>query len=241
MSKKKVVGISVVVIALIVAAFVAYAYFTDRVTGNGSVKAGDVAVTITDMTVNEGDDAADVIAPGCSIPISYTITNTGSLAVDTREKIVLSVFDKDGQNGITLSDTPSEFEIYDKDDVELTSGKGWTAKSGATPIGTKVETTADNSIVYYLDQVTLDSSEDELEDISIQKIKKDYAIIFRGTASNEFMDCNVKVEVISEAKQHAFTSDYDNDWTELQSVDLDLTTNDITQKVVPSKNQFTSN
>lgn len=230
----------VTAIAMGIGAFTAY--FTDRKADNKSVDVGNVAITLT------GVDATpdDVVAPGCIIPLTYTVTNTGSLAVDEREKVALSVFKSDGTTPIVLSATPSEFEIYKREDVEEITGKGYAPKAGKSPIGSRVNndgfTVADdtNRIIYQVDQVTLDGTDDELGNANdVTDVTRDYVILFRGTSSNEFMNCQVKVDVLAEAKQHAYTSAYNSDWTELQSQSITFNTG--TQDVVPAANEFTSN
>ena len=240
-SKRKLIAIVAGAMATITAAVGSIAHFTDRVQDDATFNVGNVGIEL----VNLDNTMTDVIAPGCIIPLSYTVNNTGTLAVDEREKVALSVFKADGTTPINLSATPSEFEIYKREDVEEVTGKGYAPKAGKSPIGNRVNddgftVTADgNRIIYMVPQQAIDGSDNELGDSVTDTLSRDFVILFRGTSSNEFMNCQVKIDVLAEAKQHAYTSAYDNDWTELQSKSVTFNTG--TQAVVPAKTEFTSN
>ena len=153
----------------------------------------------------------------------------------------MSVFESDGTTPVALSAEPSEFEIYKAEDVEMISGKGYAPKSGVTPIGTRVtdgftSTGNSNRIIYQVNQEALNGSDMELGDSVSTSLTRDFVILFRGTSSNKFQNVVVNLDVLVEAKQHAYTSAYDSDWSELQSKSITFNSGD--QSVVPAKDEW---
>lgn len=235
-AQKKMLGIAAGVLALSMLMVGSIAYFTDRANGNSSVNVGNLQIELTDLNVNTNE----VIAPGCIVPMSYSVKNTGTLAADEREKIALSVFGSDGSTPVTLSSSPSEFEIYKREDVELVSGKGYAPKSGVSPIGTRVTDgfsggSGSNRIIYQVNQEALNGSDMELGDSVSTSLNRDFVILFKGTSGNQFQNVVVNLDVLVEAKQHAYTSAYDNDWSELQSKSVEFSSGN--QNVVPARSE----
>lgn len=210
------------------------AYFTDRVSENTAADVGNLQISLTDLSVKTDD----VVAPGCIVPMMYTINNIGTLALDEREKIALSVFEEDGTTPVELSTSPSEFEIYESSDVEMVTGKGYAPRSGAVPIGTRTTEgftgSGSNRIIYQIEQSTLNGSDKELSTVE-KSLSRDYVVLFKGESSNTYQNVTVKIDILVEAKQHAYTSAYDNDWTQLQSKSVSFNAGD--QNVVPSKTE----
>lgn len=212
------------------------AYFTDRASENDNITVGNLKVQLSNVAL----DTSNVIAPGCIIPFTYDVANVGTLALDEREKIALTVYESDGSTPVALSSSPSEFEVYKASDVELVTGKGYAPKSGANPVGTRVtdgfdDASSTNKIIYQIDQTALDGSDDELSDVNDTSLSRDYVILFKGASSNKFQDVKVVVDVLVEAKQHAYTDAYNSDWSELQSGSISFSTGN--QNVVPSRDE----
>lgn len=211
------------------------AYFTDRVEEKSEATTANLQIELADLQL----DTTDVIIPGSIMPLTYTVNNIGEITADEREKIALSVYKTDGMTPVSLSESPSEFEIYKRSDVELVEGKGYEPKVDASPIGKRVtdgfEGTGNNYIIYQLEQTTLDNLDNELSDSAEDTLSRDFVVLFRNTSSNTFQDVTVKIDVLVEAKQHEYTSAYNDDWTELQSGSIDFSTG--SQSVVPAKEE----
>lgn len=234
--KRNIVTIIAAIAAVIFVTVGSVAYFTDRVSGSGDISAGNLKVQLGDVTI----ETDDVIAPRAIVPMTYTVSNTGTLALDEREKVALTVYKADGTTPVALSASPSEFEIYKNSDVELITGKGYAPKSGATPIGTRVTDgftgSGNNKIIYQVEQTALNGSDKELGDSVASSVSRDFVVLFRATADNEFQDVTVKIDVLTEAKQHSYTEAYNDDWSELQTKSVAFSTGN--QSVVPSKTEY---
>lgn len=126
-----------------------FAYFTDRVEQKGSVTGGTVGITAdadTNWTnqLKDGPQSLDNINPGDSRSLAFTVTNTGTKAVDVRHTIKLSVVDAAGNaKAMTMgADVASnellQFDIYKASDVETTSNDnnnaGYKLVAGAKPV-----------------------------------------------------------------------------------------------------------
>lgn len=129
-----------------------FAYFTDRVEQKGSVTGGTVGIT-ADADANwtnqlkAGPQSLDNINPGDSRSLAFTVTNTGTKAVDVRHTIKLSVVDAAGNaKAMTMGKDVAEnellqFDIYKASDVTTMSGTdegtynaGYVLKAGAKPV-----------------------------------------------------------------------------------------------------------
>lgn len=232
-TKKMTVGFIAGIVAVMILTVGSIAYFTDRASVEGNVNVGNLQVELSGITIQTDE----VITPGAIVPMEYEVSNSGSLALDEREKVALMVYESDGTTPISLSSSTPEFEIYNSSDVELVTGKGYAAKSGATPIGAKVTDgftgNSDNGIIYQVGQTALNGSDQELGASEPSTVARDFVILFNSASGNEFQDVVVKINVLVEAKQHAHTSEYDDDWSELQSESITFNTG--TQSVVPAR------
>lgn len=234
-SRKRIIGILAGVTAATMIFAGSMAYFTDRAVETASGKTESLKIDLSDFNVDLDGDS--IISPGSTIPVTYNISNTGSIAADEREKLTLSVWAEDG-SPIALSESPSEFEIYNADDVELVEGKGYTVKPGKQPVGSRVtdgftsEDVNGNMIIYQLEQSVLNGTDEQIEGEDKDELSRDFVILFKNTASNKFQAAKINLNVLVEAKQHTYTGDYDNNWSELQSSSVDIDTG--SQTVVPA-------
>lgn len=133
------------VFALLVGSF---AYFTDRVESNANVTAGTVGITQANTwatNLKDGPQDLNNINPGDSRDLTFTVTNTGTKAVDVRHTLKLSVVDAAGKaKALTTGEDWSgfemmQFDIYKASDVEkMSTTDGWNGgyvlKDDALPV-----------------------------------------------------------------------------------------------------------
>lgn len=164
------------------------AYFTDRVESNAKVTAGTVGI-IEDATTNwttqlqNGPQALDNLNPGDSRSLAFTVTNTGTKAIDIRHTIKLYVVDAEGaakelsMGADWNAEEMLQFDIFKASDVITMSGNdaaaynaGYVLKDGAQPVfssdsvdGTTkmgasrdISKIADGVVVYYFADSILD-------------------------------------------------------------------------------------
>lgn len=194
------------------------AWFTDRVSTSASGTAGTVTINLDDSGINLKDsDGKDILNPGDMRNVSYVVSNTGNKSVDIKETIYLSAYDKLGQ-ALNLSDTQSEFEIYNASDVSFVDNRGYLPNDGAEPL--QVKSLSENVITYEIPVYALngstnfDDSNREIEDdITTDKHSSDYVLVFKNLAGNAFQGAVLKLDLMVEAKQHRNTENVL--WTEV--------------------------
>ena len=194
------------------------AWFTDRVSTSASGTAGTVTINLDDSGINLKDSAGkDILNPGDMRNVSYVVSNTGNKSVDIKETIYLSAYDKLGQ-ALNLSDTQSEFEIYNASDVSFVDNRGYLPNDGAEPL--QVKSLSENVITYEIPVYALngstnfDDSNREIEDdITTDKHSSDYVLVFKNLAGNAFQGAVLKLDLMVEAKQHRNTENVL--WTEV--------------------------
>ena len=196
------------------------AWFTDRVSTGASGTAGTLTIDVDDSGINLKDnDGKDILNPGDMRKVVYVVSNTGNKSADIKETIVLSVYDKLGQS-LNLSDTQSEFEIYNATDVTFVDNRGYIPNEGAEPL--QVKSLNENVITYDIPVYTLNGSTNfddnnrEIEaDITSDKHSSDYVLVFKNLAGNAFQGSVLKLDLIVEAKQHRNTESVL--WSEVSS------------------------
>ena len=193
------------------------AYFTDYAETTQSGKAGTVGIELDGTGINLLDaDGKNILNPGDSRDVSYTVTNTGNKSIDVRTTIVLTSTQPMALDG------QAEFELYHADDVEFIDGKGWQPKSGASALEVR-EISADGLTItykpadYILNGAGASDEEREIEaDVAVDaknfdvaddgtSVAIDYVMIFKGASSNDFQAAGVSIDVLVEAKQHRNT------------------------------------
>ena len=230
-SKKSVISAVAVLAAISLTVVGVMAFFTDREQANTSAEAAKLDVTILGGLVVSGN--TDIV-PGDNVPVGYGIKNEGTVDAKVRQKLVVSVTDKDG-DPIKLNTTTPEFQIYDADDIEETAD-GYKPKTGKTPIGTVITSgdaaVADNSIVYLTDEETIAKNATST---------KMLGVVFGYWADNQFQECNVALDVVVEARQAKYDGD-ENSWTTLETKTVNLTGMDgKSVKAAPARTEFTAN
>ena len=186
------------------------AWFTDRTSASADGTAGTLTIKLDDSGINLLDaDGKDILNPGDMRDYKYTVTNTGNKSADIKETITLTAYDKNG-NALNLSDTQSEFEIYNAADVKFVENRGYMPNDGAEPL--QVKSLADNIITYEIPVYTLNGSttysdnQREIEpDVDSDTHASDYVLVFKGAASNAFQAAVLKLDLVVEAKQHRNT------------------------------------
>ncbi|MBU5457555.1 leucine-rich repeat domain-containing protein [Oscillibacter sp. MSJ-31] len=206
-----IVLILAMIASLMYSTFSMLAFFTDREEIQTSGDAGTVMIGLSKNGIKLTDaQGKDIMNPGDKRDITYTISSLGNKSIDVRETIVLTVYDKDGQP-LNLSDTQSEFEIYDAADVEEVEGQGWMPKADKQPLD--IKSLKDNVITYVRPDFVLSGGGDGEREIETDEsgeipTTKDraYALIFKAASGNKFQLAMLKMDVIVEAKQHRNTA-----------------------------------
>lgn len=206
-----IVLILAMIASLMYSTFSMLAFFTDREEIQTSGDAGTVMIGLSKNGIKLTDaQGKDIMNPGDKRDITYTISSLGNKSIDVRETIVLTAYDKDGQP-LNLSDTQSEFEIYDAADVEEIEGQGWMPKADKQPLD--IKSLKDNVITYVRPDFVLSGGGDGEREIETDEngeipTTKDraYALIFKAASGNKFQLAMLKMDVVAEAKQHRNTA-----------------------------------
>ena len=175
-------------------------------------------------------DGNNNLNPGDVRDLTFTVTNVGNKAIDLRHTLKLTVTPAAGSD-VILSDTAAqaEFDIYYAKDVTYAPETGYVLADGAKPVFSSVADNSDanvssrvvdgNTITYYYVGTTLKGAEGvansereaaasttEIDAITIgangDEVTYEYILVYRGNTTNEFMNCNLQVDLIVEAKQH---------------------------------------
>ncbi len=244
--------------ALVMVAAGSLAYFTDRANLSAEGKAGSVRIDYIDKNVKLTDkDGKNILNPGDKRTVNFVTENQGNKSVDVRETIKLtSTVSMTGD-----ADNQSEFELYDINDVEFVTGRGYAPKAGAKPLAVKSISSDGKIITYNVPEYILDGNqkfkEREQEDgahddtytpPTPENLKPgelapsagprtdtythNYVLVFKGEAGNNFQDAGVKLEVLTEAKQHRNTS---AGWDIVSKSEYTFGNTEKTQAVVPAE------
>ena len=208
MSKKKVSGILAAALAFTMVAG-SLAYFTDRATYSASITTidGSNAVNVkpvisgySSLTEKWADANATAIAsfnPGEAIDLSYTLTNSGQLAVDVRETYVVT-------SSVAMTDGAPEFRLFSEADKD--TNNCW---KGTTPVTNEVKL-SETKYKYSIAPYTLDGTDEVVNEVTATSKQKTDKLIFDASSSNAFQAATVTVDYVVEIKQH--TSGGDADW-----------------------------
>lgn len=157
----------------------------------------------------------DLLAPGDSRDLSFTLNNRGNSAIDVRETIVLT-----STEDMNL-DSP-EFRMF----LDATLDK-YGATIGGTAVS--VEKTSARSVKYTIAPFTLSGKEEAVEGAATSK-ELTYIFVFDKYATNEFQGDKCTIDYLIEVKQHTKDGPTGG-WTAVADVDLVLGTEGL--KVVP--------
>lgn len=163
----------------------------------------------------KNEDKADLIAPGDSRDLSYTLNNKGNSAIDVRETIVLTSTED-------MNTTSPEFRMF----LDATADK-YGAMVGGTVVSTEVISA--RSIKYTIAPFVLSGAEETVAGAAKSK-DLSYIFVFDKYASNAFQADKCTIDYLIEVKQHTKDGPTGG-WTELADVTLTLGTENL--KVVP--------
>ena len=193
-----------------------FAYFTDRIGKDASVKTATTTITTDPGTDHEDDLTAKWTAvnaaakanfnPGDKVDLSYTLANTGELAVDVRETFVIT-------SSKAMKDNAPQFRLFSSITKDA---------AGATDGGNVVVTEKKIDATHYMYTITaysLNGSDETVSGTTATSVDKEYYLVFDKTADNSFQGATCTIDYLVEAKQH---SDGANDWTTAATGNLTL-------------------
>ncbi len=206
----KKVGALAGVLSLALVAAGSLAFFTDRANLSAEGKAGTVKVEHIDNLIKLTDaEGKKILNPGDQRVVKFTTENQGNKSIDVRTTLKLT--SSVAMTGDT--ENQSEFDLYKATDVELSQdGMGYVPKTGAKPLATKTVSGDRMTITYNLPEFVLNGNSTLGNDIETEteakgdKFVHDYVLVFKGAAGNDFQNADVKLEVLTEAKQHRNTN-----------------------------------
>ena len=219
-----------------------FAWFTDSAVFEANGTAGTVAVSL-DSDINLlNPEGKDIINPGDMRDSGFTVTNEGNKSIDVRTTIALTVQSETHPDLVFTGDgtTQSEYDLYNRNDVEFIEGEGWKPKDGAQPL--QVKSIDQDVITYVIPQYSLNGNSDKYDEVEtidgVTEFKHlhDYVFIMKGDAGNAWQKSVVQIDVLVEAKQHENTS---GGWDIVAQEQI--TTGNITQSTVKGENVITQN
>lgn len=195
---KKIVSMVAAIAIIATVGLGAFSYFTDYASKDVSAEAGTLSITLTNVT-EDLTDGLDILNPGDSNPVEFTITNTGSKSADIRAVVTID-------SSVAMTDGAYEYTL---------------GNAGVAPVASNENKT----LTYTIDLDTLQGSK-ETEATDGVAGPKDYAytLDFAKAAGNKFQDSDVEVTIEIYAKQHRNTTE--SDWTLEAIIADDLTTAD---------------
>jgi len=217
--------VAITVLSLCVGAF---AYFTDRVTGNVSATAGTLELKLSSFTASKTKD----FKPGEAITLSYDLTNIGNKSADVREMIVITVTDSKG-NAVSLNANSPEFALYKASDVTINASTGAFTIKGSpntTVNGNKI--TYDGASDEFILNGNVNDAARETETGGKDKHDGEYVLVFSASAGNKFQNLTLTIDYEAQAKQHRNTGD--STWAVVKSETITFGGNSA-HKSVPEK------
>lgn len=243
MSKKTLSGILVAALAVTMAVGT-LAYFSDRATTSATMKTVTNGIEVTPdaggATTYPDPDSGDPVGPtdpdyltakwasinatalanynpGDKIDLSYTLKNTGDLAIDVRERFVVT-------SSVAMTDSAPEFRLFTSANAD-TNG----AYTGSGVVGTEIKKST-TKYTYEVSSYTLSSASESITGSTATSAAKNYFLVFNKAAENAFQGATVTIEYVVEAKQHSSSS---SDWTTAATATVTLGGD--SYNVVPAK------
>lgn len=209
------------------------AFLTDRISGDASFSTIEGGVIITpdpdpdDPTpdpdklstkwANVNAEALANFNPGDKLDLSYTLANTGELAVDVRETFVIT-------SSEPLTDGSPEFRLFSTIHEDAAG-----ATDGVNVVVTEKRIDA-NHYMYTIAPYTLNGSSESVNGVTASSVDKAYYLVFNKLTGNTFQGDTCTIDYVVEAKQH---SDGGNaDW--VTAATGSLTLGGQTVKAVPA-------
>lgn len=192
------------------------AYFADRATEDASFSTATVDITTDPDDPNEDNLTAKWLAvnpkvktnfnPGDKVDLSYTLANTGELAVDVRETFVIT-----SSKPMTAGDPQFQlFTSFTTDSAGANDGKDVVVTEN------RIDAT---HYMYSITSYSLNGSEETVSGVNANSVAKTYYLVFDKLAGNDFQGATCTIDYLVEAKQH---SDGANDWTTAATGNLTL-------------------
>ena len=184
------------------------AYFTDRITTKATVSTigADITTDPDDPTYKDDltakwlhvNNAAKAnFNPGDKVDLSYTLANTGDLAMDIRETFIVT-------SSKPMKDSAPEFRLFTAADQD-TDTKAWT---GDTTKVVDFQKISDTVYKYTVASYTLSGSQETVGS-SAKKVDKTYHLVFDKASGNDFQGATCTIDYLVEAKQHSDGGDAD--------------------------------
>lgn len=183
------------------------AYFTDRITTKATISTIGADITTDPGTDYEDDLTAKWLAfnaapkanfnPGDKVDLSYTLANTGDLAMDIRETFIVT-------SSKPMKDSAPEFRLFTAANQD-TDTKAWT---GDTTKVVDFDKISDTVYKYTVASYVLSGSEETIGS-NAKSVDKTYQLVFDKTAGNAFQGATCTIDYLVEAKQHSDGGDAD--------------------------------
>ena len=204
---RKLLTVGLAVFCLLATAAVSAAYWTDKIQINTSVDAMNIGIAYHEYAISLKDNKT-TFQPGESREFGFTVDNTGSISVDIKPVITLSVDKPMMKNG-------SVFKLVDVSGAEL---EGFTAEyfdAGGNVVDG--DNAAFTKVRYMLDnQITLAGSAQKDADLGEVNASQafTYYLKLAETTGNEFVNAHATMDVSTYAIQHRFRGDGEETWLE---------------------------
>lgn len=211
-SKKKLTWL-ITITGILVMLIGTFAYFTDRVDSDASVKTADASeiIKVTPDGTEEGSEDPgssledvwkeknpnELIKPGDDVDLSYELTNIGDSDIDVKETIILS-------SSVPLDQADPEYRLF----LDAAADK-YGAMVGGTVVS--AEAISEYQVKYEVAPFSLEKG---------QSKAFDYVMVFNKYAGNAFQQSTCTIDYLVEMRQHSDLLAENEGWEEIQTATI---------------------
>ena len=221
-NSKRIISIVAIIAIALTMAFGAFSYFTDYATATVESKAGTLDILLTEDI--DLDDDIDILNPGDTAPVDFTVTNEGEKSADIMTVITVWATDAGG-NELDMTDANLDGVADDPDVIDdhvyrIIGANG--DELAYTVEGNKVIYTIGGDGNANNGAVTLNGTIEEEDGVAVTSYTYEYDFEMDADALNAWQATNVHVKVEVFAKQHRNT---DAGWNLIDTFEVSDTVN----------------